>query len=275
MAERDPRWRHVSSPSSSTTPDRPEPGAPAQGGYPGASTSPAQAGQEAASSHAHAVPLGVPMPEGESAPSSDLGVPAPDDRGRAIAPPPRRPRLGRRRPARAADPIPSRGKALLIGLVISALLVALAALSGWLIARSTPEPVTTTTATATHPPFKMELPLQVGEYSRDANDGNEPVKGADGKLTLAATYRKGGQPAFVLIVGRPYSEGKTFMRESNMLGVAPVDDGLCGTSADHDGLDGCSLIRDNSGILVVSTVDISQQDLMALTQQVTRQIAGS
>lgn len=181
---------------------------------------------------------------------------------------------GRRRgPARAAEPVPRRHRGLLIGLIISALVVGVAAIGGYLVSRYTPETISTQTVAPTRPPFKLELPLQVGEYSRDANQGNTPTKGVDGKTTLSATYSKGGQPAFVLLVARPYTDGKVFMQDLNMNVVAPVEDGMCGVSGDNNN-DGCSLIRDNTGILVLSTVDMSRTDLMALTRRIADQMAG-
>ena len=179
----------------------------------------------------------------------------------------------RRRPARASEPVPSRTRPLVIGLVVSLLLVALAAGLGWTYARTRPTAVTTQTQLATKPPFEMVLPIELGEYSRDANQGNTPTVQSDGKTTISATYSRGGQPAFVLMLGRPYDDGKAFMRDLNMNAVAEVDDGLCGISGDNMN-DGCSLIRDNTGILVLTTVDMSRADLMALTQQAATQLAG-
>lgn len=180
----------------------------------------------------------------------------------------------RRRPARASEPLPSRGRGLLVGLVVSAMVVVLAAAGGYLASRLTPENVSTQTQTATRPPFELTLPLQIGEYSRDANEGNTPTRAADGKTTLSATYSKGGQPAFVLLLARPYPDGKQFMLDLNMNAVTPVEDGLCGVSGDNAN-NGCSVIRDNTGILVLSTVDVSRAELMDLTHQISRQVAGS
>ena len=155
----------------------------------------------------------------------------------------------------------------MIGLLVSALLMALAAGGGYMASRMRPVETQTQTQVATKPPFKLELPLTVGEYSRDANDGNTSTTAPDGKKTLSATYSKGGQPAFVLLVARPYKAGKVFMRDLNMNVVSPVEEGLCGISGDNNN-DGCSLIRSNTGILVLSTVDMSRADLMELTRQV-------
>lgn len=184
-----------------------------------------------------------------------------------------RERRRRRGPARAADPTPSRTRPLVIAAIVSLLLVGLAAGFGWVYARSQPDTVTTQTQLATRPPFEMVLPLEIGDYSRDANQGNTPNTGADGKVTISATYAKGGQPAFVLLLGRPYGDGREFMRDLNMNAIAEVDDGLCGISGDNQN-DGCSLVRDNTGILVLSTVDISRADLMVITQQAATQLAG-
>lgn len=179
----------------------------------------------------------------------------------------------RRGMARAAEPSPSRTKPLVIAAIVSLLLVAMAAGFGWLYARSQPDSITTQTQVATKPPFAMTLPLEFGEYSRDANQGNTPNTGDDGKVTISATYAKGGQPAFVLLLGRPYADGRDFMRDLNMNAIAEVEDGLCGISGDNQN-DGCSVIRDNTGILVLSTVDISRADLMLLTQQAATQLTG-
>lgn len=176
----------------------------------------------------------------------------------------------RGRPARAAETTRRRGVALAIGLVISALLVALAAGGGWIVSRLTPEPTTTETV-ATKPPFKMELPLGIGEYSRDANQGNSPKKNDDGTTTLSAPYSKGGQLAFVLLLARPYNDGRTFMRHADMNAVSEVQDGLCGISREHQ-RSGCSVIRSNTGILVLAQQDMSQEDLMALTLRVADQL---
>lgn len=184
-----------------------------------------------------------------------------------------RERPRRRRASRAAEPLPSRTKPLVIAGIVSLLLVALATGFGWIYARSQPDSVTTQTQVATRPPFELVLPLEIGEYSRDANQGNSPNVGADGKTTISATYSKGGQPAFVLLLGRPYDDNREFMRDLNMNAVSEVDDGLCGISGDNQN-DGCALIRDNTGILVLSTVDMARADLMALTQQAATQLTG-
>lgn len=182
-------------------------------------------------------------------------------------------RRRRRGPARASEPIPSKTRPLIIAGIVSILLVAMAAGIGWVYARSQPDAVTTQTMVPTKPPFEMVLPLEIGAYSRDANQGNTPSTGADGKVTISATYTKGGQPAFVLLLGRPYTDGREFMRDLNMNAIAEVDDGLCGISGDNQN-DGCSLIRDQTGILVLSTVDISRADLMVITQQVATQLTS-
>lgn len=227
-------WRHVGGPSPATDPVGADETPGPDETAPAAGTSPAAAGR----------PRGVRI------------------RGRS------------RRPARASEPLPSRGRRLLIGLVISALLIMLAAAGGYFVSHLAPDVVTTQTQTATRPPFAMQLPLQVGEYSRDANQGNTPTKNADGKTTLSATYTKGGQPAFVLLLARPYSDGKQFMLDLNMNAVTSLEDGMCGVSGDNSN-SGCSVIRDDTGILVLSTVDMSRADLMALTHRIAQQVAGS
>lgn len=174
---------------------------------------------------------------------------------------------GRRRgPARAAEPVPGRARPIVIVLVVSLVLAIVAAGFGWLYARSRPSAVTTQTQVATRPPFELKLPLELGEYSRDANQGNSPNVSEDGKTTISATYSRGGQPAFILLLARPYDDGKVFMRDLNMNAVGSVEDGLCGISGDNQN-DGCSLIRENTGILVLATVDLSRADLMNITHQ--------
>ncbi|MGA4670022.1 hypothetical protein ACPCG0_09530 [Propionibacteriaceae bacterium Y1923] len=184
-----------------------------------------------------------------------------------------RERRRRRGPSRAAEPVPSRTRLLVIAGIVSLLLVATAAGVGWIYARSQPAAVTTQTQVATRPPFELVLPLEIGEYSRDANQGNSPNVGSDGKTTISATYARGGQPAFVLLLGRPYDDNREFMRDLNMNAVSEVEDGLCGISGDNQN-NGCALIRDNTGILVLSTVDMSRADLMALTKQAATQLTG-
>jgi len=157
--------------------------------------------------------------------------------------------------------------------IVSLIVITLAAGSGYLVNRLRPQAVTTQTATVTGPPFEMKLPLSIEEYSRDANEGNNPATAADGKVTLSAAYSKGGQDAFIVVLARPYSDAKTFMQDANMHVVAPVEDGMCGISGDNKN-DGCALMRDNTGILVVSTTSTSRKDLMALTRKVADTVAG-
>ncbi|MGA4506688.1 hypothetical protein ACQB6R_14155 [Propionibacteriaceae bacterium G1746] len=177
----------------------------------------------------------------------------------------------RGRMARAAEPQQSRLRPWVIGAVVAVLLVALAAGLGWIYARSQPDVVNTQTQVATGTPFRLELPIQLGEFSRDANQGNTPNVNRDGKTTLSATYSKGGQPQFVLLLARPYDTTEVFMRDLNMNAISNVDAGMCGVSGDNMN-DGCALIRDQTGILVLSTVDMSREQLMKITQQAADQL---
>lgn len=205
------------------------------------------------------------MPEGSQWKHAPIDTPRED--GATDTPTSQAPR---RRPARAQA---RSKKPLVVGLVITIVLVLAAATGGYLWSKVQPAATVTQTQVANRTPFKMELPASIGEYSRDASDGQDPHKGEDGKVTLSATYAKGGRPAFVLMLARPYSETRALMTDLNMNAVAEQEDGLCGTSGDNN-LTGCSVIRDDTGIVVVSQVDTSRADLMKLTDQIALAIAG-
>lgn len=204
------------------------------------------------------------MADGSQWKHAPIDTPRVDEADRAPSP------GARRRPARAQA---RSKKPLIIGLVITVVLVLAAATGGYVWSKVQPAATVTQTQMPNRTPFKFELPPTIGDYSRDASDGQDPHKGDDGKTTVSATYAKGGRPAFVLMLARPYSETRALMTDLNMNAVAEQEDGLCGTSGDNN-LTGCSVIRDNTGIVVVSQVDTSRADLMKLTDQIALTIAG-
>lgn len=181
-----------------------------------------------------------------------------------------------RRPARVQveDKTPRR-RAMLILTVVTVALVAIAAGGGYLVNRLSPASVITQTVTPTAAPgsWPLALPVSIGDYSRDANQGATPTRGADGKQTVSAQYSRQGEPAALILLSRPHTDGKLFMQEANMNAVTEASTGWCGISGDND-LDGCLVIRDQTAVLVMAIQDISRDDLIALTTQVADQVDG-
>ncbi len=159
--------------------------------------------------------------------------------------------------------------------IVTVVLVAVAAGSGYLVNRLTPATVITETVTPTPTPasWPLALPVTIGEYSRDANEGATPTTGTDGKQTVSATYSRDGKPAAVILLSRPHSDGQQFMQDANMNAVAEVEPGWCGISGDNN-LDACVVIRDGTAVLVLAMADFSRTELMELTVQVADQVDG-
>lgn len=185
-------------------------------------------------------------------------------------------RRGRKaRPARALkEDTSARRRTLLILAVATVIVALLAAASAYLANRLTPEAVQTTTVTPPPPSatWALELPVTVGEYSRDASDDATPTKGSDGKTTISARYARNGQQAAVVLISRPYRDLEEFMTLANMNAVTPQGEALCGYSGDFN-TEGCAIQRDDTAILVVAVGDTSRADLLSLADDVAAQVA--
>lgn len=194
-----------------------------------------------------------------------------DDSGVESGPASRRRRRG---PARA-ETQPKRHRAALLVAIGSLVLVAVAATSGYLINRLNPTPVATTTVVA-RATWPLALPVTVGDYSRNVNQGASPSSGADGKQAVAATYAKGGQAAITVLAARPTTDLKTFLIDLNVGAVQAVEDAQCGIQGDGDNYSACAVVRDGTGILVLDLQgSLSRESLVAIAKQVATQMAGS
>lgn len=162
-------------------------------------------------------------------------------------------------------------------LALAATLAALAVIAGTAYAAyryNQDKPATVVTAGTVNTAWPLTPPLQVAGYSRNANANATPTSLPNSnKSAIATTYARNGRDSVVLLLGRPESDGRKFMEELGMTGVAATGDGFCGTTSDT-GDDGCTLIRDNTAITVVDLAGLTRTDLMALTHTFADTLAG-
>ncbi len=188
-------------------------------------------------------------------------------------------RQGRRRgPSRAADEVhrgPSH-KAMLIGTIVALVVIIVAGVAAYVINSTQPAaPASTPAPTST---WKLELPVQIGSYTRDPNAGASPSTQA-GSTTTSATYAKGGQDAVVVLMSRPQTDMKAFMADAGMNAVTEQDlsdrsgTALCGIDPDHNDT-GCVVLQENTAVLVLGLLDQSRQDMADLAEQTARQVSG-
>lgn len=173
----------------------------------------------------------------------------------------------RRRPSRAAEPDSSSGpsrRALLIGTFVVVLVVVVAGIAAYFINSSQP----TTPTTRPSSTWELALPVQVGNYTRDPNSASSPSAGS-GRTTVSATYAKDGKDAVVILMTRPESDLKQFMKDAAMNAVTEQElskgsgSAQCGTSSDNN-YTGCVVLRDDTAVLVMGLLDQSRQDLADL-----------
>lgn len=232
--------------------------------------------QKVAGSAASSGPL--PHPAGSastpaSSPHSQSAAGEVDDQLTSIPRPPRR-----GRPSRAADDpdsAPSH-KTMLIGTIIALVMVTIVGVVVYAINSVQPAgPSSTPTATST---WTMELPVQIGSYTRDPNATNAPSTEA-GTTTTSATYATKGQDAVVVLMSRPQTDLRAFMDDAGMNSVSEQQlsdksgSAQCGIDPDHNDT-GCVVLQENTAVLVLALLNQSRQDLADLAQQVARQTAG-
>lgn len=184
----------------------------------------------------------------------------------------------RRGPSRAAEPEagtrPSR-RALLIGTIFVVLVVIVAGIAAYFINTAQPADPTARPSST----WELALPVQVGDYSRDPNAGSSPS--ADGgRTTVSATYAKGGKDAVVVLMTRPESDLKKFMKDAAMNAVTEQElsngkgTAQCGTSSDNN-YTGCVVLQDDTAVLVMGLLDQSRQELADLAQTTGAEAAKS
>lgn len=154
---------------------------------------------------------------------------------------------------------------LLIGTLTLLLAVAGAGYGAWYLNSRKPQVVVTASGPKT--PWKMYPPLQMDEYSRDANSADTPsANPTTKKSVISATYARSGQNTVVLLMSRPEKDPKQFMADMGMNTVVATDDGFCGTSVDSN-RDGCAIMRDDTAVMIVDLVGQSRADLMVLAHK--------
>lgn len=175
----------------------------------------------------------------------------------------------RRGPSRAAEPEagsrPSR-RALLFGTVLVLVVVIVAGVAAYFINSAQPADPSVRPSSK----WALALPVQIGDYSRDPNAGGSPSADS-GRTTVSATYAKGGKDAVVVLMSRPESNLKTFMKDAAMNAVTEQElsngsgSAQCGTSSDNN-YTGCVVLQDDTAVLVMGLLDQSRQELADLAQ---------
>jgi hypothetical protein len=181
-------------------------------------------------------------------------------------------------PGRAADDPhrPPSHKALLIGTIAAVIVLIIVGVSSYFINSSQPvAPSATPVATST---WALDLPVQIGNYTRDPNTTSAPTA-QGGVTTTSATYAAKGKNAVVVLMSRPQTDLKKFMSDAGMtaVGEQPLSDrsgsALCGVDPDHNDT-GCVVLQENTAVLALGLQDQSRQDLADLAQQAAKLAAG-
>lgn len=170
-------------------------------------------------------------------------------------------------PAPDAGPKPPRSGALPLLLGAAALVLVLVAVLvvAFLTARAGPSGQPTDAPSSPPPP--LELPLAVGDLSRDPN-ADDGDTGIDTDIeTVSATYNRAAEPNLVVIAGRPVAEPAAMLELVQAEAVRPIEDGLCGR--DPSGYDVCVVMNGSTAVLGLGIAMQPVQDLLDDTQAVS------
>ncbi|AZZ43101.1 hypothetical protein [Acidipropionibacterium jensenii] len=188
----------------------------------------------------------------------------------------------RRGPSRAADDphqddrAPSH-KVMAVGTIVVLVIALVVGFAAYAI--NSIQPSTRSASPVASSTWKLELPVQIGDYTRDPNAAASPSTQA-GSTVISATYSKGGKDSAVILMSRPQADLKKFMSEAGMTSVTQQElsdrsgTALCGVDADHNDT-GCVVLQESTAVLAMGLQDQSRQDLADLAQQIGIQAAGS
>lgn len=167
-------------------------------------------------------------------------------------------------------------KALLIGTIAAVIVLIIVGVSSYLANSSqSVAPSATPVPTST---WALELPVQIGDYTRDPNTTSAPTA-QDGTTTTSATYAAKGKNAVVVLMSRPQTDLKKFMSDAGMsaVGDQPLSDGSgtaqCGVDPDHNDTS-CVVLQENTAVLALGLQNQSRQDLADLAEQAGKLAAG-
>lgn len=171
-----------------------------------------------------------------------------------------------REAAGGAAPKPRSGALpVLLGAVALVLVLGAVLVLAFLTARTGPSGQPTDAPSSPPPP--LELPLAVGDLSRDPNAEDDDA-GIDTDIeTVSATYNRATEPSLVAILGRPVREPAAMLELVQAEAVRPVEDGLCGR--DPSGYDVCVVMRGDTAVLGLGIAAQPLPDLLDDVQAVS------
>lgn len=152
------------------------------------------------------------------------------------------------------EPEPARrgGIPLLVMGISLAVLLGTLGVVGFLFTRSTTPQATQDSAPRTPEPTGTPvLPVTAGEFSRDpGNNAPQVMSGVDRSiLTASAVYRRDGEPALVVVAGRPVGDSRVLLEQIQARGIRDMGNGaLCGR--DQNDLDVCAVRRYQTAVFV-------------------------
>lgn len=152
--------------------------------------------------------------------------------------------------AATSDTDAPRGKApLVIGIASVLAVLVVVGLVGYLVSRTGPSGVPTSQMTPTQKPLKFELPLSVGDLSRNPNEDSftELGEGEDRVEARSATYVRDRTDSLYVVMARPIAEPQEMLVLLDARAIRQVGDGYCGR--DSSDLDVCAIRREDIGVL--------------------------
>lgn len=145
-----------------------------------------------------------------------------------------------------------RGKAPVVITVVAVLAVlVVVGLVGFLVSRTGPSGKPTSQMTPTEAPLKLELPVAVGDLSRDPNrDSYSEIGEGDERLEArSATYLRDRTDSLYVVIARPFSDPQDMLVLLEADAIREIGDGYCGRNRDASDLDVCAVVREDIGVL--------------------------
>lgn len=161
----------------------------------------------------------------------------------------------------ADDPRPKAPTVIAIGAVVAVLIVV--GLVGFLVSRAGPSGVPTSQMTPSHGQLKLELPLNVGDLSRNPNaeSSSELGEGAERVEARSATYIRDRTDSLYVVIARPIAEPSEMLALLDARAIREVGAGYCGR--DSSDLDVCVIVREDIGVLAAGLENQAPEQIIS------------
>lgn len=161
----------------------------------------------------------------------------------------------------ADDPRPKAPLVIAIGAVVAVLIVV--GLVGFLVSRTGPSGVPTSEMNPSQGQLKLELPLNVGDLSRNPNadSSSELGEGSDRVEARSATYIRDRTDSLYVVIARPITEPQEMLALLDARAIREVGAGYCGR--DSSDLDVCVIVREDIGVLAAGLENQAPEQIVS------------